>query len=257
MDTWKFYDITHRDHVVCNPTSVAKLDELIGLLDLPASPRVLDIACGKGELLLRLAARYASGAGGGGFRGVGVDISPFHIAELRDAAARRAPDADLEVLEMGGADYRAEPGGFDLAVCLGASWIFGGHAGTLRALRDAARPGGQVLVGEPFWQTEPDLAYLASSGLRREEFGTHAENVAAGVAEGLVPLLALVSNGDEWDRYETLQWRAAARFAAAHPDDPDVPELLSRVERSRHEYLTWGRETLGWSLYLFGRPRAT
>ena len=21
MDTWKFYDITHREHVVCNPTS--------------------------------------------------------------------------------------------------------------------------------------------------------------------------------------------------------------------------------------------
>jgi SAM-dependent methyltransferase len=256
MDTWKFYDITHRDHVVCNPTSVAKLDEIIGLLDLPAAPRILDIACGKGELLLRLGARYGSGPGGGGFRGVGVDISPFHIAELRAAAVRRAPDADLELLEMGGADYAAEPGSFDLAVCVGGSRIFGGHAGTLRALRDAARPGGQVLVGEPFWRAEPDPAYLASAGFRREEFGTHAGNVAAGAAEGLVPLLALVSNGDEWDRYETLQWRAAARYAAAHPDDPDVPELLSRVERSRHEYLTWGRDVLGWALYLFARPPA-
>jgi SAM-dependent methyltransferase len=254
MDTWKFYDITHRDHVVCNPTSVAKLDEVIGLLDLPAAPRILDIACGKGELLLRLAAKYGSGAGGGGFRGVGVDISPFHIAELREAATRRAPGADLELLEMGGADYPAEPASFDLVCCVGATWIFGGHAGTLRALRDAARPGGQVLVGEAFWRAEPDPAYLASAGFRREEFGTHAANVAAGVAEGLVPLLALVSNGDEWDRYETLQWRAAARCAEANPDDPDVPELLARVETSRHEYLTWGRETLGWALYLFGRP---
>ena len=258
MDTWKFYDVTHRDHVVCNPTSVAKLDELIDLLDLPAeAPRVLDIACGKGEFLLRLAARYGTRPGGGGFRGVGVDISPFHIAELRVAAARRAPDADLELLEMGGADYRAEPASFDLASCLGGSWIFGGHAGTLRALRDATRPGGQVLIGEPFWRREPDPAYLASAGLQRGEFGTHAENVGAGVDAGLVPLLALVSNGDEWDRYETLQWRAAARYAAANPEDPDVPELLARVERSRDEYLTGGRETLGWSLYLFRRPRAT
>ncbi|MBN2321889.1 MAG: hypothetical protein JXR49_22615, partial [Acidobacteria bacterium] len=24
MDTWKFYDITHREHVVCNPTSEEK-----------------------------------------------------------------------------------------------------------------------------------------------------------------------------------------------------------------------------------------
>ena len=48
MDTWKFYAITHADHVVLNPTSPARLDELIGLLDLPPEPRVLDIGCGTG-----------------------------------------------------------------------------------------------------------------------------------------------------------------------------------------------------------------
>jgi hypothetical protein len=63
-----------------------------------------------------------------------------------------------------------------------------------------------------------------------------------------------VSNGDEWDRYETLQWRAAARYAQAHPEDPDVPELLDRVEHSRREYLRWARTILGWSLYLFTKP---
>lgn len=253
MDTWKFYDITHRDHVVCNPTSVAKLDEIIGLLDLPASPRVLDIACGKGEFLLRAAERYG-GPRGRAFGGVAIDRSPYHVAELRAAGARRVPDARIEILEMDGKDYVAAPGWFDLASCLGASWVFGGHAGTLRALAAATRPGGQVLVGEPFWVSEPNASYLESSGLRRDEFGTHATNVADGADLGLVPLLALVSNGDEWDRYETLQWRAAARHAAAHPDDPDLPELLARVEKNRHEYLTWGRATLGWALYLFGRP---
>ena len=54
--------------------------------------------------------------------------------------------------------------------------------------------------------------------MTRDQFGTHASNVETGVEVGLIPLLALVSNGDEWDRYETLQWRATARYAAAHPD---------------------------------------
>jgi len=61
----------------------------------------------------------------------------------------------------------------------------------------------------------------------------------------------LVSSDDEWDRYETLQWRAAARYADLHADDPEVTELLARVEKSRREYLSWGRDTLGWALYLF------
>ena len=254
MDTWKFYDITHRDHVVCNPTSLSKLDEVIGLLDLPAEPHVLDIACGKGELLFRLI-EHAAGTPGEGLSAVGVDVSPFFVAELRAAAARRVPAARLEILQMDAADYRPQPASFDLACCLGASWIFDGHRGTLRALRDAVRPGGQMLVGEPFWRSEPDPAYLAWSEIRRDQFGTHEGNVETGEAEGLVPLIALVSNGDEWDRYETLQWRAAARHAAHHPDDPDLPELLERVGRSRHEYLAWGRETLGWALYLFARPQ--
>jgi hypothetical protein len=185
-----------------------------------------------------------------------VDISPYCIAELREAAHRRVPAAELELLEMGGADYRPEPASFDLACCLGASWIFAGHRGTLRALARAVHPGGQVLVGEPFWRATPDPAYLSWSGMQRDLFGSHQQNVDAGVAEGLRPLLALVSNGDEWDRYESLQWRAAARYAATHPDDPDLPALLDRVERGRHEYLAWGRQTLGWALYLFARPEA-
>jgi hypothetical protein len=29
VDLWKFYDITHREHVVCNPTSEKKLGRLV------------------------------------------------------------------------------------------------------------------------------------------------------------------------------------------------------------------------------------
>jgi SAM-dependent methyltransferase len=253
LDTWKFYDITHRDHVICNPTSIAKLDEVISLIHLTARPSVLDIGCGKGEFLLRLAEAPAARSGGG-FHGVGVDLSPFAIAELEEAARRRVPAAKFELHQMDGADFRPVAATFDLASCLGASWTFGGHRETLLALRDAAMPGGQVLVGEPFWRSEPDPAYLAWSGLTQDQFGTHESNVETGVDVGLVPLLALVSNGDEWDRYETLQWRAVARYAAANPDDPDLAELVERMEHHRHEYLRWGRETLGWALYLFARP---
>jgi SAM-dependent methyltransferase len=254
VDNWKFYEITHRGHVVCNPTSVAKLDEVVRLIDLPPRPRVLDIACGKGEFLVRLGEARA-GPGGSGFRAVGVDLSPFCIADVREAAARRIPTADLELLEMDGADYRAEPESFDLASCLGASWTFGGHIETLRALAAAVPRGGHVLVGEPFWRREPDPGYLAAEGLTRDAFGSHRDNVEAGVAEGLIPLLALASSDDDWHRYEALQWAAAADYADSHPDDPDLPELIERVERSRDAYLTWGRDTLGWSLYLFARGR--
>lgn len=247
MDAWKFFDITHRDHVVCNPLSLAKVDEMVALLDLAPGSRVLDIACGKGELLVRLAERY-------GIAGVGVDLSPFCVADLWALAAARVPEATIEVLEMDGAGYRAPEGSFDLACCVGASWTFGGHEGTLRALATFVRQGGQVLVGEPFWRQTPHPDYLASAGFRADEFSTHAGNVEIGERLGLVPLYALASDEDDFDRYEALQWRAAERWARDHPDDPDRPEVLERVAHDRGTYLRWGRDTLGWGLYLFRRP---
>jgi SAM-dependent methyltransferase len=230
--------------VICNPLSSAKLDELVELLNLRPDARVLDIGCGKAELLIRLAERYSAGA-------IGVDLSPPFVAAARASALRRVPDADFTFIEVDGARFVAEPERFDLAVCLGASWTFGGHRGTLRALSRFVRPGGQVLAGEPFWRREPEPEYLAATGYDRLSFAGHAVNVAIGVEEGLTPLYTLVSSEDDFDRYEALQWRAVERYVRAHPDDPDVPELLARQRQERDTYLRWGRDTLGWALYLF------
>lgn len=244
MDRWKFFDITHRDHIICNPLSVEKFDELIDLCRLNPGSRVIDIACGKAELLVRLAERT-------GARGVGVDASPYVVAEARQKALQRVPDADLTFVESDGAAYRAEPESYDLAICVGASWVFGGHRGTLRALAGLAKPGGLVMVGEPYWRTTPALEYLQAADMAESDFATHAGNVTIGVEEGLSPLYTMVSSEDDWDRYEGLQWQAAERYAAAHPGDPDCPEMLRRVHRSRYQYLRWGRDTFGWSVYLF------
>jgi hypothetical protein len=85
-------------------------------------------------------------------------------------------------------------------------------------------------------------------------FGTHYGNVLVGEDEGLSPLYTMVSNQDDWDRYETLQWYAAEKYARDNPDAPDVSEMLTRVARGRTNYLQWGRDTLGWALYMFRKP---
>jgi SAM-dependent methyltransferase len=246
MDIWKFYDVTHRYHEVCNPMSTGKLDELVGLLGLNRGSAVLDIGCGKGELLTRLAERYA-------ISGTGVDISPYYVMDAQQKLRERVPGAQIQILNMDGADYHPDQL-FDLTMCIGASWVYKGHRGTLNALKTMAKPDALILVGEPFWVKEPDDAYLAAENLTRDMFGTHYENVLAGEDEGLSPLYTMVSNQDDWDRYQTLQWYAAEKYARDNPDDPDVSEMLTRVARGRTNYLQWGRDTLGWALYLFRKP---
>src|SRR5512142_436520 len=116
MDMWKFFNITHREHILCNPMSLEKLEQLIALLPLRPGARVLDIATGKGEFLIRLAERHPQ------ITGIGVDSSPFCIAEVRKKHRERVPDVRLHFLEMDGAKYVPEAlESFDLAACIGAS----------------------------------------------------------------------------------------------------------------------------------------
>lgn len=245
MDLWKFFDVTHRKHVVCNPISVEKIEELIALLRLGPEDRALEIAAGKGEFLIRLAERYD-------IEGVGVDISPYFVSDAKKQQQRRVPEARLNFVEMDGADYEPNaPESFHLTACVGASWIYGGHRGTLKALNEMAVPGGWVIVGEPFWRREPTDEYLEAIGQKRGAYGTHYDNMRVGREFDLNLVHAFVSNQDDWDRYEGLQWYAADEWASENPDDADVEELLKRVYENRENYLRWGRETFGWAIYLF------
>jgi len=245
LDKWKFFDITHRKHLICNPTSSAKLETLVSLVSLKPGDRVLDIASGKGEFILRLADRYD-------IEGVGVDLSPYCIADAKRKQSLQLPKTRVTFLEMDGADYKPEePESFDLAACIGATWIYNGYRGTLEALSEMAGPDGWVVVGEPFWRQEPAEAYLQAIGENRSDYGTHFENVMAGRDLGLSLMYSLVSSQDDWDMYEGLQWAAAEDWARSHPADADRDEVLRRVHKDQQTYLRWGRETLGWAIYLF------
>ncbi len=245
---WKYFGITHIDHTVMNPMSLAKTGELIDRLHLPDSGRVLDVACGKAEFLCLVAEQYE-------VAGTGLDLSPITIEEARRNVAARGLKERIELLHLDGAKYElGKEVMLDLASCIGASWIYNGHKGTLEALGRMVQPGGLVLVGEPFWRTEPDPDYLTLTGQTADLCETHMSNVQTGVDLGLSLLFTVVSNEDDWDRYEGLQWQAAERYAAAHPDDPDVEQLLQTSNENRDAYLRWGRDCLGWAMYLFRQP---
>jgi SAM-dependent methyltransferase len=248
MDMWKYFGITHRDHRLKNPMSLAKTKELIDLLRLPEGGRVLDVACGKAEFLCLVAERYE-------VTGTGLDLSPVAYEEARKNVAARQLTNRIDLLNMDGGKY--EPEGqrrLDMASCIGGSWVYHGHQNTLEALKKMVRPGGLVLVGEPFWRVPPEPEYLKMTGQEAESFGSHSSNVQAGVDLGLTFLYTIVSSEDDWDRYEGLQWQAAERYAAAQPEDPDVEALLRTIRQNRTAYLRWGRDCLGWAVYLFSSP---
>lgn len=247
MDSFKYHHIACVDHRIIDPISLEKVDEMLAVLKLPSPARALDIGCGKGEVLVRLAER-------GQVHGVGVEISPRFAAEAKDNVQRRVrPPSRVDIVVMDGAKYEDQQP-FDVAMCVGASWIFGGHRGTLRKLSGFVHPGGLVLVGEPYWLKKPDPEYLAAASVKAEDFATHEGNVRIGIEESLVPLYSIAGSQDDWDRYEWLRVQGMERYCHLHPNDPDAPEMLDRARLTRDAYIRWGRDTIGWALYLFLRP---
>lgn len=247
MDRLRFSAIAHRRHVYCNPLGAAKVEQVLDLLDLAPGARALDVGCGKAELLVRLSERYGAG-------GVGVDLSPFFMAEAREKVRARVPGGGVELVEVDVAAYSAEPGSFDLGVNMGATWLQGGGLrGALAALGRLVRKGGLVLVADGYWKKEPRASDLEAFGMARDEIATHAENVAAGAAAGLEPHYAAVSSEDEWDHYEGLYWASVERYAKDHPEDPEVGEMVTRVRWMRDTYLSWRREAMGFGVYVFSR----
>lgn len=247
MDHAKFSTIAHRDHAYCNPLDPAVLDQVMDQLGLGPGRRVLDIGCGKGSLLVCIAERY-------GASGTGVDINAAFLAEGRMWAEGRGVASLIELREMGASRLAAEPASFDAAICIGSTHALGGYRETLRALARLVRPGGTLLVGEGYWRREPEPEYLDRLGATADEMTTHEGTIAAGVADGLEPRGAWMSSDRDWDRYEDLYARTMETYVATHTEDPDAPAMRERIRRWRETYLRWGRDTLGFGLYLFARP---
>ena len=128
--------IAHGDLVLYNPLSEHALDEAIALLALPRGARVLDVACGRAEVLRRVAERYE-------VEPAGYDADPALVR-------RRPPELDVTLAE------RPPDETFDLVICIASSHALGGFPDALSALHDLVEPGGQVLLGEGYWRPPAD-----------------------------------------------------------------------------------------------------
>jgi len=237
-----YYAVAERDHELQNPTSAEKIHLLGKRLRLDSDSRVLDMACGKAGPATLLAKAF-------GCRLVGVERSPEFAETARERVAAAGLGDRVEIVEGDAAAFPVEPGTFDAALCLGASFVWDGLDGTLDALIPAVRAGGHVAVGEPFWRSWPlpdgveDLGYVA---LR--------ETVAKIEDAGLALVTLIASSEDDWDSYRSQQWRALEEWLTANPDDPDAIAIRERYEAARESYFHHRRTLLGWAIFVGRKP---
>jgi len=248
LDGDDFTAIAHEGLAFMNPLAEEDVDEMIEALELEPNAHVLDLGCGKAEILLRIVERFPD------VRATGLDNSPAILAEARRQAESRVPEAKVFLLEQDVREYAPEPGSFDLVVSTGGVAFRGGVGGTLAVLAGFVASGGKLLFGEGYWREEPSAEYLVALGAAREELKDYEGTIQAAVEAGLDLKRAVTSSIEDWDAYEDAWARNGERYADAHEDEEGVDELRGWIANGRARYRELGgRETLGFGLFLFER----
>lgn len=236
-ERFRVFEALHHGMDIMNPLTSADLDEVLALLEVSDGDRVLDIASGHGELLLRSATRHA-------IVGTGIDLSPWVVARAARRAAETPLRGSIEWWLGPAEDFAPEPSR-DAATCLGASWIWGGFAGTVRALVQRCRPGGRIAIG--------DLRLLpgASPGDVPEDHRpapSREDQQRVLIAAGVTPIAEVDTGPEGWEVYDRRTAASAETYREQHPGE-QADGFLTEQRRWVDEHAA-ASAALAWTVWV-------
>ncbi|WP_419189491.1 SAM-dependent methyltransferase [Stieleria marina] len=227
------------------------MSKYLSALRVKDGNRVVDFGCGCGELIIRLCECSDIVA-------TGIDSSQPHLAEARRRAARRINGAQIQFVEANAAEFTVDESPIDIAICMGSSHAFGlgpdSFANALSKIIPMLAPGGQILIGEGYMKQPASPEYRAMLGDSSPDSMTHARNVQTAKQLGLIPLAAWTSSEEEWDDFEWGYQQIVEHNAAEDPNNQTAADRLSARREWMDAYLRWGRDTLGYGIYLLKNP---
>ncbi|MDT0343562.1 SAM-dependent methyltransferase [Streptomyces litchfieldiae] len=243
MDLARSFTIRESSHRIHNPFTLDQLAVLGRALRLAPGTRALDLASGSGEMLCTWASAH-------GITGTGVDISTVFTEKARARAAELGVAGQVEFIHGDASGYVAdEP--VDLVACVGATWIGDGLPGTVRLLRQSLRPGGMMLIGEPYWNQEPpDQDTVEGCHMRSKDDLLPLAGLIERFGElGYDVVEMVVADRNGWDRYRAAQWLNIRRWLDANPGDELAAELRAELTTEPARYARHQREYLGWGVF--------
>jgi SAM-dependent methyltransferase len=239
----RYHEIAEGNNRILNPFTEEKLMLLGEICRLRPNQSQMDLCCGKGEMLSRWANQYS-------ITGTGVDISSVFIEAARQRAFELDVSDKLQFVEGDAAGYPQDYHEYDIVSCIGATWIGGGLVGTLELMKPALKPGGLLLVGEPFWIDPPPPEAYGMWDIGEDDFISLVGTLDRIESAGCELVEMVLADGDSWDRYSAAQWMTLSEWLRENPSDPDAAMIRATLEKDRRAYLEIGRRYFGWGVFV-------
>lgn len=243
MDIPRIFNISESAHRIHNPFTPANLATLGAALRLEPGTRLLDLGSGSGEMLCTWARDY-------GVTGLGIDLSRLFTKQAKRRAEELGVADRVEFIHGDAAGYVADEK-VGVAACVGATWIGGGAAGTIKLLAKSLSYGGIILIGEPYWLRLPPTEEVAKGCLADSiaDFLPLPELIAFFDGQGYDLVEMVLADQEGWDRYEAAKWLTMRRWLEANPGDDFAKDVRAELTWAPKRYAAYTREYLGWGVF--------
>jgi len=184
----------------CSPLKIVATGKVLGF---NTETRVIDFGCGRGEALA-LWGKYF------GVSGLGIDRDGTFCDRARQRLADNGLSERMQIVCGDASEYQS-PDRYDAACCLNASDIWGGFQPTLRRLKLFIKPGGAIVIAEPYFASTH-----VPEELRRWEGNRHTERQLLDIVheEGFELLFIKRASQDDADNYRA-HFRGELQLVAA------------------------------------------
>lgn len=232
LELIEYFIELQRDKVIINPLLSDSALKIGRLLNLRPDQTVLDLACGKAGVSLSLVMAYK-------IRLMGVDVLPEFVREASmRAEATGLYNLSTFISEDASVFAEQTSSQWDAVYMMGASFIWGGLLGALKALPGLVKPGGTLVIGEPYFK--PDAASSPDMPFSGKEQTTRAISEIGEIVE-------IIDDGDEgWEAYYGPEKNVRKKLLEDHPDNYDLKEMLDK----HVENMEWEIKNLGWAAWV-------